>query len=106
MQLPMKKMILIISLLIATAMIFGYKQYGLNIIADYSAKQPSGKDIKGIDKPELNGSFVNGENATTKKAPEHRADILRILTNDRSKSDGPSSLLWNLLNPDSAQTGC
>ena len=98
----MKKILLIIPVVLAIAMIYGYSQSGKNELAKNHAKQAIPKDFKEITKPEIPESKVDREYFTLEKAPERRPSILLILTNDKSMAGGSASFLRNFI----LQAGC
>ena len=102
----MKKMIFFSILLLATAMIYVYKQSGQNEMSDKLTKQAIPDDFKGINKPDIYESNEYSEYITIKEATVHRPGILLIITNDKSKAAGSNSFLRNLLFANSGQTGC
>jgi hypothetical protein len=102
----MKKIFFLFPIVLAIAMIYGYKQSGQNGMAENQAKQAISKDFKGINKPEVRESNSDREYFTPEKATESRPGILLILTYDKRKAGGSTSFLRNYLYGNSGQTGC
>jgi hypothetical protein len=98
----MKKILFILPLVLAIAMIFSYKQSGQNVMAENHAKQAITIDIKGINKSDIRESKADQESLTTKKTPEGRPRILFMLSNDKGLPGWPPSLLWT----NTGQSGC
>ena len=102
----MKKIMFIFTLLAVIAVISSYIQSVQNKKADKIANQVTTKDLRQISNPEDRDSGVEMEYITPGKAPESIPGILLILTNDKSKTGGSTSFLWNLLNGNPGKTGC
>jgi Tfp pilus assembly protein PilO len=102
----MKKIILIFTLVTAIVVISGYKQTVQNKKAETIAKQVTTQDLKGIRNPEIRDSGVNLQSFKQEKASESIPGILLILTNDKNKPGGSTSLLWNLVYGNPGNTGC
>jgi hypothetical protein len=99
----MKKLIFFLALLFSGAIIYGYKQTGLRILADKNSKQSVSKVFGSTSRPE---SRINVENIAVKEASKPAPDIIRILTSNKSKTGPSTSLLWRLLYGDPGQNGC
>jgi|WetSurMetagenome_2_1015567.scaffolds.fasta_scaffold160692_2 hypothetical protein len=102
----MKKILFIFTVLTAIVVISGYKQTIQNKKAETIAKQVTTKDLKGISNPEIRDSWFNLQYFKQEKASESIPRILLILTNDKNKPGGSTSLLWNLVYDNPGNTGC
>jgi len=102
----MKKIIFLFTLVIATAMLSGFKQSGQNEMAEKNAKPSAPKDLKGINKPDVSESKTDSESFTTKKAPEGKPRILFILHNYAGQAAWSPSLWWSYQHTNPGQPGC
>lgn len=102
----MKKLIFVFIMVIAIAMIAGYKQSAQNEMAEKNVNPATPGDFKGINKPDADESKANPESFTPKKAPESRPGILIILSNDKGRASRSTSLWWSYQGINTRQTGC
>jgi hypothetical protein len=91
----MKTIIFLFTLVLAVAMISGHKQSAQNEKAEKYAKLVSGKDYKGINKPDVLESKTEVESFRQKKEPESKPRILFILNNDTGQGAWSPSLWWS-----------
>lgn len=87
----MKKIIFVFTLVLVTAMIYGYSRSGQNELAGNNAKEAGYNELKENSKSELEAN---------------RPGILLILTADRSKPGVSSSFLRNYIYGTTGQAGC
>ena len=81
----MKKIIFLLTLVllvVAIAVISGYKQSALNEMAEKNIKLAAAKDFKNINKSDVNEFRRVMESSTQKNAPESKPGILLMLSND------------------------
>jgi hypothetical protein len=98
----MKKIIFFFTLVLVTAMIYGYSQSGSNELAENHAGQTISNDLK-VNSSESN---VVLEYNKLQKANGNRPGILYILTADKSKPGWSSSFMKNYLYGNTNQAGC
>ena len=102
----MKKTIFVFALALAFAIIYGYSQHRQTGMAENHAKQIIPVDLKENNKPGSVVSKIQSEYLIPANTSGSRTSILLILMNEKSKTTGSKSYLWNLLNDNSGQTGC
>ena len=93
-------------MVLAIAMISGYKQSGQNEIAEKHAKPATPKDLKNISKPDVRESKADMEFFTPIKSPAGKPRILLILTNDTGVAKWSPALWWNYQHATPGQPGC
>ena len=102
----MKTIIFVFTLVIAGAMISGYKQSAQNKKAEKFANQIATKYDKDVNKPDIRASKGDQESLTTKKVPEGKPRILFILHNDTGQTEWSPSLWWSYQHATIEQPGC
>ena len=102
----MKKIIFLFTLVIAIALISGYKQSAQNELAGRYLKPATPKDFKGIDKPDVREFKADIGPFTPKKTSEVRPRILFMLSNDKGKVAWSNSLWWSYEQTNNEQPGC
>lgn len=102
----MKKTLFVFALVLAFAIIYGYSQSRQTEMAENDAKQIIPVDLKGNSNPESGVSKIQREYLIPANTTGSGTSILLILYNEKNKTPGSKSFLWNLLNDNSGQTGC
>jgi hypothetical protein len=102
----MKTIIFLFTLVLAVAMISGYKQFAHNDKAEKLAKLLIEKDSKGMNIPDVHELKTEGDSSTQTKAPEGKPRILFILNNDTGLGAWSPSLWWSYNHTSTGQPGC
>ena len=106
MQLSMKKILLSLTLVLAIAIISGYKPSGKNEAAEKQAKQDNPKNFKGTSNPDISEYKANRESVASEKKPAGKPKILLMLTNETGQASWSPSLWWNYEYGKPGQPGC
>jgi hypothetical protein len=102
----MKTIIFLATIILAVAMISGYKQSAQNEKTEKFAKLVITKDSKGINKHDVHEIKSEVESFAQKKASERKPRILFILNNDTGQGAWAPSLWWSYHYPTTGQSGC
>jgi hypothetical protein len=105
----MKKIIFLFTfvvLVVAIAVISGYKQSALNEMAEKYATPAAQKDLRSLNTPGVNESKGDMESFSSKNAAEGKPRILLMLTNDAGRATWSPALWWSYQYANSGKPGC
>jgi len=102
----MKKVIITITLILALAIVSGYKISRQNDESMETAKQASVNNIRNTGKTESSNSDSKSESSVSDNSTENKPRVLLMLNNDTGLSKWSPSLWWNYHHAKAGQPGC
>jgi hypothetical protein len=105
----MKKIIFLFTfvvLVVAIAVISGYKQSALNEMAEKHTTPSASKEFKSNNKSDVNEFRRVLEYSTLKNGPESKPKILLMLTNDTGHAAWSPALWWSYHHSNTGKPGC
>jgi hypothetical protein len=102
----MKKLIFLFILVLAVAIIYGYKQSAQNEMAEKYQKPATPKDLKDINNTKVSKSDGDINSFKSEIAHEGRPRILFMLSKDAGQAAWSPSLWWKYEHVKAGQPGC
>jgi len=102
----MKKIVFFLALVLAIAIMPGYKQSGSNETSEKNGKAAPQKDLKSISRTSESKTTTFKESQASKIASDEKPKILLLLTNDTGKKTWSPSLWWSYQHAKTVQPGC
>jgi hypothetical protein len=102
----MKKIIFVLTLMVAIALISGNERSEKNEIPEKIAKQVIPIDYIGLSKTDLHEAKTSRDSFSQERVSAGLPGILLLLTNDKGKATKSPSFWWNYLIAKPGQTGC
>ncbi len=102
----MKKMIFLVSLVLVTVIMHGYKHSGPNEASERNGKTVPQKDLKSLNNARANETNTYKESQTSKFGSDEKPKILLMLTNETGMKKWSPSLWWSYKPVNPGKPGC